>query len=282
MANVCEHCKHAMSDHDNHASCPQCRFAAGDCSVDPENPCTTCEGWTRKQWARLRRSLIDARARAVQCGKQHWTTACSRIEAWILAKPVSTSASEISSQAGEGDFDDEILVDTPKQHEVQVLVVQAQNGANMATSSTPTAAGTTITADSTAASTAAFQVAGPSTKEPIVEQLGQDTPSVTPGALLEKRLVSQPYFSSQQYTAAQPYVTAAQPHFTAAQPYIAPCNNMPAMSARPTEPMGYFGQGGQLLLRNSCYNNNSSSERSRNSMLGELVVPKLGLSLSPK
>ena len=234
MANVCEHCKHAMSAHDNHASCPQCRVAAGDCSVDPKNPCTTCEGWTRKQWARLRRALIDARARAEQRGKQHRTAACPHVEAWILAKPVSTSASEISSQAGEGDFDDEILVDTPKQHEVQVLVVQAQNGANMATSSTPTAAGTTITA----ASTAALQ-AGPSTKEPIVEQLGQDTPSVIQGALPEQRLGSQPYVSDQQYTAAQPYTAAAQP-------YIAPYNNMPAMSARPTEPMGYFGQGGQL------------------------------------
>ena len=157
MANFCEHCKHAMSAHDNHASCPQCRVAAGDCSVDPKNPCTTCEGWTRKQWARLRRSLIDARARAEQRGKQHWTVACPHVEAWILAKPVSTSASEISSQAGEGDFDDETLVDTPKQHEVQVLVVQSQNGANMATSSTPTAAGMTITAQSTAASTAAFR-----------------------------------------------------------------------------------------------------------------------------
>ena len=117
MANVCEHCKHAMSAHDNPASCPQCRVAAGDCSVDPKNPCTTCEGWTRKQWARLRRALIDARARAEQRGKQHWTSACPHVEAWILAKPVSTSASEISSQAGEGDFDDEILVDTPKQHD---------------------------------------------------------------------------------------------------------------------------------------------------------------------
>ena len=128
MANFFERCKHAMSAHDNHASCPQCRVAAGDCSVDPQNPCTTCEGWTRKQWARPRRSLIDARARAEQQGKQHWTVACPHVEAWILAKPVSTSASEISSQAGEGDFDDEILVDTPKQHEVQVLVVQAQMG----------------------------------------------------------------------------------------------------------------------------------------------------------
>ena len=129
----------------------------------------------------------------------------------------------------------------------------------MATSSTPTAAGTTITAQSTAASTAALQVAGPSSKEPIVEQVGQDTPSVIQGARPEQRYVSQPYFSGQQYTApitaaqpftgvSQPYTAAAQPHTAAAQPYIAPCNNMSAMSGRPTEPMGYFGQGGQLLV----------------------------------
>ena len=250
MANFCEHCKHAMSAHDNHASCPQRLVAAGDCSVDPKNPCTTCEGWTRKQWARLRRSLIDARARAEQRGKQHWTVACPYVEAWILAKPVSTSASEISSQAGEGDFDDETLVGTPKQPEVQVLVVQSQNEANMATSSTPTAAGTTIAAQSTAASNAAFQ-------EPIVQQLGH----VTQGARPEQKYDSQPYFSGQQYTAAsgitaaqpytavpQPYNAAAQPYIAAAQPYIAPYNNnnMPAKSARPAEPMGFFGQGGQL------------------------------------
>ena len=186
-------------------------------------------------------------------GKQHWTVACPHVEAWILAKPISTSASEISSQAGEGDFDDEILVDTPKQHEVQVLVVQAQMGPIWRPAvSTPTAAGTTITAQSTAASTAAFQVAGPSTQEPIVEQLGQDTPSVTQGARPEQKYGSQPYFSGQQYTAAssitaaQPYTAVPQPYIAAVQPYIAPYNNMPAMSARPTEPMGYFGQGGQL------------------------------------
>ena len=148
----------------------------------------------------------------------------------------------------------EILVDTLKQYEVQVLVVHTQNGANMATSSTTTA---TITAQSTAASTAALQVAGPSTKEPIVEQLGQDTPSVIQGARPEQRYGSQPYFSGQQYTAPttaaqpytavpQPYNAATQPYTAADQPYIAPYNNMPAMSARPTEPMGYFGQGGQL------------------------------------
>ena len=233
MANVCERCKRAISTHDNHASCPQCQVAAGDCSVDPKNPCTTCEGWTRKQWARLRRALIDARARAEQRGRQHWTVACPQVEAWILAKPASTSASEISSQAGEGDFDDESLVGTPKQPEVQVLVVQNQNEANMATGSNLITAGTSITAQSTAASTADIQ-------QPIVQQLGH----VIQGAQPERKYVSRPYFSGQQYTAAsgftatlpctaaqpcftaaQALFTAAQAHFTAAQPQIAPYNN---------------------------------------------------------
>ena len=151
------------------------------------------------------------------------------MEAWILAKPASTSASEISSsQAGEGDFDDEGLVDTPKQHEVQVLVVQSKNGANMATSNTLAAAGTSITAGNTAASTAST-AAG---QEPIVVQLGQATPSVTQGARPEVIYGSQPHFSGQQYTAAscvtaaQPYTAGPQPYFTAAQQYIAPYNNI--------------------------------------------------------
>ena len=122
--------------------------------------------------------------------------------------------------------------------------MQSQNEANMATSSTLTAAGTTMTAQSTAASTAAFQ-------EPIVQHLGH----VTQGARPERKYDSQPYFSGQQYTAAsgmtaaQPCTAVPQPYNAAAQPYIvAPYNNnnMPAMSARPAEPMGDFGQGGQL------------------------------------
>ena len=82
-------------------------------------------------------------------------------------------------------------------------------------------------------------------KEPIVEQLGQDTPSVIQGARPQQRYGSQPYFSGQQYTApttaAQPctavpqsYTAVPQSYTAAAQPYIAPYNNMPAMSARPT------------------------------------------------
>ena len=50
MAYVCERCKRSMSSHDNHASCPQCRMAAGECSLDLENPCNICEEWTSRQW----------------------------------------------------------------------------------------------------------------------------------------------------------------------------------------------------------------------------------------
>ena len=167
MANVCERCKRSMSTHDNHASCPQCQMAAGECSLDLENPCTICVNWTRRQWGKLRRSLVDARARSCQRGRQHWSAAFPRLEAWILSKPVSTSASEISSQAGEGDFEDNVLASTPNQQVEQVLVVQAQNGVNMASGTSTTAPSTAITAPSTAPSAAPLQVAGPSTMEPL-------------------------------------------------------------------------------------------------------------------
>ena len=269
MANVCEHCKRSMSSHDNHASCPQCRMAAGECSLDSENPCTTCKVWTRRQWGKLRRSLIDARARSCQRGRQHWSAAFPRLKAWIQSKPASTSASEISSQAGEGDFEEDTLVGTPEQQVIQVFVVQAQNGANMAS-------GTAITAPSTsttAPSTAPLQVAGPSTMEPIVEQLGQDTPSVIQGARPDVRIEQTaqptqrygtlPYKGTAHcrtfpvrstrhpcctirhlchYTAPLPQYTAP----TAPLPYVAPYANMPAMLARPATPMGYYGQGNQF------------------------------------
>ena len=40
MANVCGRCKRSMCSHDDHASCPQCRMAAGECTgnLDIENP----------------------------------------------------------------------------------------------------------------------------------------------------------------------------------------------------------------------------------------------------
>ena len=249
MANVGERCKHSMSIHDNHASCPQCRIAAGGCTLDLDKPCGICANWTRRQWGKLRRSLIEARARSTQRGRQHWSAAFPRLEAWILSKPVSTSVSEISSHAGEEDFEDNVLASTPNQQVEQVLVVQAQNGVNMASGMSNTAPSTAIMAQSTAPSTAPLQVAGPSTMEPAVpigEQVGQDTPSVIQGARPEVRIEqtaqppqmygAQPYISGQQYTAPLPC--------TAPQPYAAPY--VPAMSARPALSMGHYGQGNQF------------------------------------
>ena len=186
MANVCERCKRSMSSNDDHASCPQCRMAAGECSMDLENPCNICGEWSSKQWGKLRRSLVDMRARASQRGRQHWSAAFPQLEAWILSKPVSASGSgptsEISSQAGEGDFEDNMLVSTSNQQDEQVLVVQTQNGVNMASGTATTAPSTATTAPSTAP----LQLAGPSTLEPIVpfnvQLVTVDTPSVIQGA----------------------------------------------------------------------------------------------------
>ena len=166
------------------------------------------------------------------------------LEAWILSKPVSTSGSgpvsEISSQAGEGDFEDNILVSTPNQQVEQVLVVQAQNGVNMASGTATTAPSTATTAPSTAP----LQVAGPSTMEPIVPisvQLGQDMPSVIQGARPDVR-IEQTVQSTQRY-GTPPYISG--PPYMAPLPSTAPLPyaTMPAMSARPTLPMGYIWSG---------------------------------------
>ena len=144
----------------------------------------------------------EVRARASQRGRQHWSAAFARLEAWILSRPVSASSSgptsDISSQAGEDDFEDNLLVNTPSPLVQQVLVVQAQNGVNMAS-------GTATTA-------------GPSTVEsiiPIVAQLqAQDTPSVIqdarPAVSTEQTMQSTqgygtlPYLSGPPYTAPLP------------------------------------------------------------------------------
>ena len=131
----------------------------------------------------------------------------------------------------------------------------------MASSTSTTTPSTAITAQSTAPSTAALQIAGPSTMEPAVpigKQVGQDTPSVTQGARPEVRMEqtaqppqmygAQKYMTGQQYMAPQPYISGQQYMAplpcTAPQPYAAP--HTPAMSARPALSMGYYGQGNQF------------------------------------
>ena len=131
--------------------------------------------------------------------------------------------------------------------------------------------GTTTTAPSTATTAPSMAplplMAGLSTMEPIVPIVvqieAQDTPSVIQGAIQGARPVvsseqtmqstqsygTLPYISGPPYTAPLPS-TAPLPYaaYTAPLPSTAPLPYaaMPAMSARPTLPMGYYGQGNQF------------------------------------
>ena len=249
MSNVCGRCRHPMLSHDDHASCPQCRIAAGVCHVDVDNPCFIRGEWTSKQWNKLRRSLVDARARTSQRGRQHWTSAFPRLEAWIISKPAPSAtssgpASEISSVVSGDDLSDGLLVSTSSPLAQQDLVVQVQNGVNMASSTASTAPARPLTA-------------GPSTPGtipivPIVVPLGaQGMLSVTGTSSIPIQ-TARPVVSTNQRTmqsTALPYT--ALPYSLPAMPYLAmPSMAMPysamssVLSARPY-PMGYYGQGNQ-------------------------------------
>ena len=87
--------------------------------------------------------------------------------------------------------------------------------------------------------------------------MNPDTPSVIQGARPDVRIEQTaqstqrygrtlPYIPGPQYTAPLPHFTAPLPQYTAPTaplPYVALYANMPAMSARPATPMGYYGQG---------------------------------------
>ena len=256
-----------MLTQDDHASCPQCQIAAGECNLDVHNLCFIYGGWTSKQWNRLRRSLVDARARATQRGRQHWTAAFPQLEAWILSRPTLSASSlkparGISSLVSGDDISDRLLVSTSSPLVQQDLVVQTQNRVNMAS-------GKPTTAPRTATTAPLPLTAGPSTIEPIVPivaQLGaQDTPSViqrarpvvSTGQTMQSTLgygtlpyiFGLPYMAPLLYMAPLPYAA-----YTAPLPYAA----MPAMSARPSFSMGYYAQGNQFPFMS---NPNWMSER---------------------
>ena len=214
-----------------------------------------------------------------------------------LSASSSGPASEISSQVSGDDFSDRLLVSTSSPLAQQDLVVQTQNGVNMASGTATTAPSTATTAPSTAPLPL---TAGPSTTEPIIPvvvPLGvQDTPSVIqrarPVVSAEQTMQSTPGYGTLPYVSGPPY-TAPLPYaaYTAPLPSTSPLPfaAMPAMSARPSFPMGYYAQGNQFLLcltpigclrESRCYN--ISSFRNGSSLkLEELAKPSLSLSLSP-
>ena len=98
MTNACSRCRRSTPTFDGHDLCPPCRIAAGVCNVDVSNPCLTCLRWNTRTLYRLRKSLVDAKLRAVHRGKQHWSSAFPHLEAWLTSRPASTAASEPGSE----------------------------------------------------------------------------------------------------------------------------------------------------------------------------------------
>ena len=144
------------------------------------------------------------------------------------------------------------------------------------------ASGTATTAPSTAPLPL---TAGPSTIEPIVPIVAPLGAQGMPTVIQETRPVVS-IVQTMQSTAVYgtlPYVSGL--------PYMAPLlyAAMHAMSARPSYPMGYYGQGNRFPLkpnpnlmsvREQMYNI-SSFRNGSNLKLGELAKPSLSLSLSP-
>ena len=132
-----------------------------------------------------------------------------------LSASSSGPASEISSQVSGDDFSDRLLVSTSSLLAQQDLVVQTQNGVNMASGTATTAPSTATTAPSTAPLPL---TAGPSTIEPIIPvvvPLGvQDTPSVIqrarPVVSAEQTMQSTPGYGTLPYVSGPPY-TARHP-----------------------------------------------------------------------
>ena len=164
-----------------------------------------------------------------------------------LSATSSGPASEISSVVSGDDFSDRLLVSMSSPLAQQDLLVQVQNGVNMASGTATTAPSLATTAPSMAPTAPAMPLtAGPGTIEPIVPfvvQLGAQGMS----SVIQ---IARPVVSTEQQTMQStavygplPYASPAMP-FTAPLPYAA----MPAMSARPSYPMGYYGQGNQFPL----------------------------------
>ena len=228
------------------------------CNIDVSNPCLTCLRWTTRTWYRLRKSLVDARLRATQRGKQHWSSAFPHHEAWLASRPAFTAASEpgseVSSMMGSGDDVSDKLVISMTGPLAEESVVQETNGvsSHMGDNVLPNTVAPTPLSGAPTPLTA-------STMQPIVVQLSvQDTPSASgsscmplisipsaaPTAPTAVPLISMPLAAPTANQLAEP--TATQPAAPTATQLTATQLTAPAampllsiMSVRPNQ-MGYF------------------------------------------
>ena len=219
---------------DDHGLCPQCRIAAGVCNVDVANPCLTCLRQNTRTWPRLRKSLVYARVRAVQRGKQHWSSAFPHLEAWLTFRPASSAASEPGSEVSSmlESRDDGFSMTGPL---VEDLVVQGNNGV----SSKMADAHESLRPGAATPLLGAATQPTPSTIQPIVMQWSvQDTPSVSgpplisiPSAAPTAGPLINMSMAATQPAATRP--TATQLAAPTATPLLS------TMSVRPDQ-MGYF------------------------------------------
>ena len=72
MVNQCTKCKQAFLSFDDRSMCAHCRFAAGLCLLEASQPCQVCKSWSLNLWRKLKKSLREARTKAVSRGMQHW------------------------------------------------------------------------------------------------------------------------------------------------------------------------------------------------------------------
>ena len=209
-----------------------------------------------------------------------------------LSASSSGPASEICSLVSGDDFSDRLLVSTSSPLDQQDLVVQTQNGVNMALGTATSAPSTATTAPSTAPLPL---TAGPSTIEPIVPivaPLGaQDTPSVIqrarPVISTEQTMQSTPGYGTLPYVSGPQYTAPRRLRHPCCTLRIRhpcrlwhPCHMLPCLLCQ----QGLLSQWVIMLraigspigcLRESrCYN--ISSFRNCSSLkLGELAKPSL-------
>ena len=103
MGKLCDCCSQTIPVWDDHLMCVKCRFAAGICTLDTNNPCSICESWSTCPWDKLRKSLRDARQKAVYRGTHHWTCNFPAFSSWMDS--ASTSSERISETGSLADLD---------------------------------------------------------------------------------------------------------------------------------------------------------------------------------
>ena len=114
MGKHCRSCRQAFPSFDDHLTCVNCRFIAGTCRLDANNPCSACESWLARTWGKLRKSLRDARTKAARRGT-HWTCNVPSLQTWMETASTSLDLiSEVSSLDDSDirnlDFDDSVNV----------------------------------------------------------------------------------------------------------------------------------------------------------------------------